>query len=121
MGLGRLTARLRKVAGFAAIFGILLQLALAATHQHASLFGAPHGLSSQKAFAALPDDGSAPASDESTCQICLGLAFGTAFILPAAIALDLLPATDAARAVVQRAPDARTHLAFQSRAPPHRL
>jgi hypothetical protein len=121
MRLGRLIARTRKVAAIAAMFSILLQLAIAATHHHADLFGATFALSGQTVTIALPDDGSAPPADESTCQICLGLAFGTAFILPTVLVLDLPPAADAASAVVQRAPDARTQLAFRSRAPPHRL
>lgn len=121
MRLGRLIARLRRTAAFAAIFGVLLQLTLAATHQHASWFGASDTLSGQKTFAALPDGGSAPPADESACQICLGLALGTAFILPAGLVLDLPPTADTTPALLQQAYDARSQLAFRSRAPPQSL
>lgn len=111
--------RLRRPAAFAALFAVLLQLAVAATHHHASVVGGAPTLSGQQSFVTPPDSGPLP-GQESDCPICLGLALGTTFILPPGIALDLLPTSDAAVGA-ERELEARALLAFRSRAPPYRL
>ena len=113
----RLTSSLRTVASFAATLGILLQLAIAATHFHASDFGGPETVGRQSSVVAL-DDRSFPHADDGLCQICLGLAFGTSFLLPATTALDLLPDSAPAPSVFEAKSDGRALVAFRSRAPP---
>jgi hypothetical protein len=116
MGLG-LIPRLRRAASVAALFAILLQLAVAATHQHAVIAGGAYQIGGQQSSAAPQDNGSGPASDER-CEICLALALGSSFVVPDAITLDLAPVTVPAQV---SAPESRARtalLAFQSRAPP---
>jgi hypothetical protein len=114
-----LIPRLRRAAAFAAMLAVLLQAAIAATHHHA--LAGPGDLAAQKAFAAAPQDGSGPLSDESTCEICLGLAFGSAFALPDAIALDMAEASAPADRVAPEDREGTILLAFRSRAPPQPL
>jgi hypothetical protein len=103
------------------MLAILLQVAIAATHHHANVLAGLGGLATQKSFAAAPQDGSGPLSDESTCEICLGLAFGSAFVLPDAIALDLAVASVPTQRTAPEDRERTTLLAFHSRAPPQPL
>jgi hypothetical protein len=112
-----LIPRLRKAASVTALFAILLQLAIAATHHHAVVLGGANQIGAQLSLTAPPDGGSAPASDE-LCEICLGLALGSSFVVPDAPSLDLAPAGPP---VQLSAPESRARtvlLAFHSRAPP---
>jgi hypothetical protein len=113
----RLTSGLRTVASFAATLGILLQLAIAATHFHASDFVGPEAVGRQSSTVAY-DDRSLPHADEGLCQVCLGLASGTTFILPATPALAILPDSAPAQSVFEAKSGGRGFVAFRSRAPP---
>jgi hypothetical protein len=123
MWLGRFFLRLRRPAATLAAFAVLLQLAVAATHHHAERVpGEPFASGSQhpSAFAKQVGHDEIPPADGGDCQICLGIALGALFLLPAAIQLGLLRLARDTFVWFSHAAAGRT-LAFQSRAPPCRL
>jgi hypothetical protein len=99
------------------MLAILLQLAITATHHHAVFLGGAERIGGQQSVVAPQDGGSAPASDEG-CEICLGLALGSTFVLPDGAPLDVLPPPLPRHWSPLQDRERAVRLAFHSRAPP---
>jgi hypothetical protein len=111
-----LIPRLRRAASVAALFAILLQLAVAATHYHAVFLGGFDRIGSQQSVSAPQGDDSAPSGEE--CEICFDLALGSSFVLPDQAPVDLLPASLPVHRTAPQDRERTALLAFHSRAPP---